>query len=130
MGIQAVAGEIRSPEPNLLSLFSHFLTLVGIEYPLKAPKSFFQALSFSITWLGLPGSLSTHLLPVSHPACTQPYSWLLHRLVHSPASRVFSFLGQDRGGQCKLLRTLRLSDVRRRVTFPALLSPPFHQPHQ
>lgn len=100
MGIQPVAGEIRSPEPNLLSLFSHFLTLVGLEYPLKAPKSFFHtALSFSITLLGLPGSLSTHLLPVPQLAlrltpgpCT---AWFIHQL-HCSEGFFFSWTGQRR----------------------------------
>lgn len=78
MGIQPVAGEIRSPEPTLLSRFSHFLTLVGIEYPLEAPKSFPQLFpSASLCWscqgvspltsCQSPGLLSALLLALAPP---------------------------------------------------------------
>lgn len=88
MGIQPVAGEIRSPEPNLLSQFSHFLTLIGIEYPLKALKSCTQLFpSESLCWS------STHLLPVAQLAlsltpgpCT---TWFIHQL---HCSEVFVFV--------------------------------------
>lgn len=99
MGIQPVTGEIRSPEPNSLSLFSHFLTLVGIEYPLKAPVFLSHSSFLQHRFVGAARSLSTHLLPVTQPAlsltpgpCT---AWFIHQL-HCSEGFFFSWTGQRR----------------------------------